>query len=397
MYENKNMIFYFDESFHNRKINEKTIENKEYFDNYVITGLGCCEENLENNEILYKTFEEKFKKVFSISELHELKSKIVKKEQYKYGIKSFNNKSFELYMDFWKLMNQGDFIYYICVISKLEYILSQFEYQIIEIRDFASFIYSIVKSVNVYRPQKVLDCLFNENEQLLDELINFFVRKIAENENNPIKLHENKSFSEILMILKKINDREIELKWNYNSIFIGFRKLVNELNIRDIHIIIDKEGNPNENTAKSCRDEGFKNVEEIDSKESLMLRCTDMLCGFVSKMMRAIYEDTKTNDNEKYKEKKILNKNWFDINEQQFLLYREIAKYFKKYSSYYWCTFISIYFDSFLQFIDFIYYFDGFKTFDEFKKLNLNEHRETYNSFLISEINKRFIQYGWLE
>ena len=170
-----------------------------------------------------------------------------------------------------------------------------------------------------------------------------------------------------------------------------------ELDIREVHIIIDKEGTQNENTAKACRDEGFKNVKEIDSKENLILRCTDLFCGFISKMMRAIYEDTKTNDNEKFEEKKILNKNWFDITKQQFLLYKEVAKYFKKYSSYYWCTFISIYFDSFLQFIDFIYYFDGFKTFDEFKKLNLNEHRETYNSFLISEINKRFIQYGWLE
>ena len=28
------------------------------------------------------------------------------------------------------------------------------------------------------------------------------------------------------------------------------------------------------------------------------------MCGFISKMMRAIYEDTKTTDDEEYKERK---------------------------------------------------------------------------------------------
>ncbi len=397
MDKDKNMIFFFDESFHSRKINEKTIENQEYFDSYVITGLGCNENDLENEQKSYDNFEKKFKNIFSIPDSDELKSKIVKKEQYRYGLKSFNTKSFELYMDFWNLMNKSNLVYYVCVISKLEYILSQFDYQIIGIRNYVSVIYSIVKAVNVYRPQQVLDCLFNESEQLLEELINFFKRKIEENIENPIKIHENASFYENMIILKKINEKKIELKWNYNTIFIGFRKLVNEIKIKDVRIIIDKEGNPKENTAKACIEEGFKKVEEIDSNESFILRCTDMFCGFISKMMRAIYEDTKTSDVEEYKEKKILNQNWFNINEQQFLLYKEIANYFKKYSSYYWCTFISIYFDSFLQFIDLIYYFDGFENFTEYNKISSNEHREKYNSFLISEINKKFIQYGWMK
>ena len=121
----ENMVFFFDESFHSRKINNKTIEDKEFFDNYVMTGIGCLKRDLHKNEILYAQFEERFKKLFSINENDELKSNIVKKEQYKYGIKSFNKKSLELYKDFWKLMNKSDYIYYICVVSKLEYILKQ--------------------------------------------------------------------------------------------------------------------------------------------------------------------------------------------------------------------------------------------------------------------------------
>ena len=49
MYKNKNMVFFFDESFHSRKINNKTIEDKEFFDNYVMTGIGCLKRDLHKN------------------------------------------------------------------------------------------------------------------------------------------------------------------------------------------------------------------------------------------------------------------------------------------------------------------------------------------------------------
>ena len=396
MYKNKNMVFFFDESFHSRKINKKTVENKEFFDNYVMTGIGCIRKDLYKNEILYKQFEEKFKEEFSINENDELKSKIVKKDQYKYGIKSFNKKSLELYKVFWELMNQSDYIYYICAISKLEYILTQFNYNIWRVRDYRSFVYSIVKAVNVYRPKEVLKALLEENELLLEELIKFLRRKISENENNPIKVHENKSFKECITILEEINGKNINFKWKYNNIFIGFKKLVNELGLNDVKVVIDKEGNPNNNTASACKKEGFRNVIEKDSKKSISLRCTDLMCGFISKMMRAIYEDTKTTDDEEYSERKILNKSWFEISKEQFLIYKNIAKYFKKHSKYYWSTYISIYFDSFFQFIDLIYYFDDFENFEDFNCIDSNSHRERYNGFIINHMREKFKEYGWM-
>ena len=120
------------------------------------------------------------------------------------------------------------------------------------------------------------------------------------------------------------------------------------------------------------------------------------MCGFISKMMRAICEDTKTTDDQEYRERKILNKNWFEINEEQFLLYKDIAKYFKKYSTYYWSTYISIYFDSFFQFIDLIYYFDMFEKFEKFNSIDSNNHRERYNGFIINHISEKFKEHGWV-
>ena len=396
MYKNKNMVFFFDESFHSRKINKKTVEDENFFDNYVMTGIGCLRKDLHKYESVYREFEEKFKKEFSINEHDELKSKIVKKEQYRYGIKSFNKKSLEFYKAYWKLMNLSDCVYYVCAISKLEYLLTQFNYNILGIRDYNSFVYSIVKAINVYRPQSVLNALFEENEFLLEELIKFLNRKILENENNPIKVHENESFKECILVLEEINGENIDFKWKYNNIYIGFKKFVRELEIKDVRIVIDKEGDSNTNTANACKKEGFKDVIEKDSKTTTMLRCVDLMCGFISKMMRAIYEDTKTSDDEKYIERKILNKEWFEINEEQFWLYKEIAKYFKKYSNYFWGTYISVYFDSFFQFIDLIYYFDKFEDYEKFKTINSSEHRESYNEFIVRHINEKFIERGWM-
>ena len=293
-------------------------------------------------------------------------------------------------------MNQSDYIYYICAISKLEYILTQFNYNIWGVRDYSSFVYSIVKAVNVYRPKEVLKALFEENDLLLGELVKFLRRKISENENNPIKVHEIISFKECITILEEINGKNINLKWKYNNIFIGFKKFVNELGLNNVRVVIDKEGNPNNNTANACKKEGFKNVIETDSKKNITLRCADLMCGFISKMMRAIFEDTKTTDDQEYRERKILNKNWFEINEEQFLLYKDIAKYFKKYSTYYWSTYISIYFDSFFQFIDLIYYFDMFENFEKFNSIDSNNHRERYNGFIINHIREKFKEHGWV-
>ena len=168
------------------------------------------------------------------------------------------------------------------------------------------------------------------------------------------------------------------------------------MGLNEVRVVIDKEGNPNNNTANACKKEGFKNVIETDSKKNITIRCTDLMCGFISKMMRAIYEDTKTTDDEEYKERKILDKNWFEINKEQFLLYKNIAKYFKKYSKYYWGTYISIYFDSFLQFINLIYYFDNYDSFEEFESIDSNSHRERYNEFIIKHISAKFQEHGWM-
>ena len=87
---------------------------------------------------------------------------------------------------------------------------------------------------------------------------------------------------------------DLSSKYKNNQI-ISNKKVILDINNANSNVLnIENEENNNyENINKNNKS------EEIDSKENLILRCTDLFCGFISKMMRAMYEDTKTNDNEK--------------------------------------------------------------------------------------------------
>lgn len=385
-----NICFYFDESFHSRKINFNTLKAQEYFDNYVSVGIGFI--NIAKDIELIKEFENKNKKNLSINDEVELKSSVVKKQQYKYGLNSFNNKSLELYKSFWNLLNSIDIIPYIFVSNKLEYILKQIlditNKDIMYSKD--AVIYTIVKAINVYRPHEVLSKLLNNDANTLLELKLFLIKKLNENKDNAIKITENEAFMHAAMILDSVNKNKIDFNWDYKYIFYGLDCLINEIgiNVRDIKIVIDKEGEYN-NTYAKCKESGFKNVSEVDSKDCIELRCSDLLCGFIGKMMRAIYEDTKFVGN-KYNQKINLSKEWFDINEEKFNLYKLIAKTINNKFPYYWSTCISIYFDIFFEFLAIINYFEGYDSYIEYKKHGIQEHLEKFENFLFINMQEKF-------
>ena len=69
MYKNKNMVFFFDESFHSRKINKKTIEDKEFFDNYVMTGIGCLKRDLHKMKFYMLNLKKDLKNCFLLMKM----------------------------------------------------------------------------------------------------------------------------------------------------------------------------------------------------------------------------------------------------------------------------------------------------------------------------------------
>ena len=98
---------------------------------------------------------------------------------------------------------------------------------------------------------------------------------------------------------------------------------------KNTNVFIDQEGT--NKIVESAKKFDFKNVIPNDSKDSFGIRVSDMICGFISKMMRALYDDTKNDPSVPYTTQHLLNSEWFHVNNYQFKLYKTIAKYIKKY------------------------------------------------------------------
>ena len=208
----KNCYFYFDESFHTRTITKQSLKDTNYFNSYVSTGLGF--EKINKHEIFkhYEKFENKYKNLFTVE---ELKSDIVKHKNYQYGLASFNNNATQMYSDFFELLNQYNIIYYISVIDKLEYLLSKCKFKAPCILNTKAVIYSITKAINVYKPQNVIDDIMKKNNQLLNDLIDFFKNQMKINGNIPLKELENNAMNEIIMFLNMIDTSSITFEFNY--------------------------------------------------------------------------------------------------------------------------------------------------------------------------------------
>ena len=170
---------------------------------------------------------------------------------------------------------------------------------------------------------------------------------------------------------------------------------MNELNIDDVSIIIDKEGIGKNRMC--ARMEGFTKARQIDSKYSSGIRISDMFCGFIARMMRAIYNDTKNDPNIVYDSKHVLSEKWFAINEKQFNLYKLIAKYLKKYMNIYYGSYIGLYFDLFDEFMGVIYYFDDFRDFEKYSEKSIEEHANDCNNIIILRILNDLKRLEYLE
>ena len=68
----------------------------------------------------YKTIGKKYKKFYCVE---ELKSEVISKKHYKYGLKNFNDKEIELYSDIFGFLLDNDIQYYIRYLYKHQVII----------------------------------------------------------------------------------------------------------------------------------------------------------------------------------------------------------------------------------------------------------------------------------
>ncbi len=404
--------FYFDEAFHDRKIriNEKGKLNTKVpnaLDNYVGVFLGEDYKTVKTNQLIFQEFEKINKNRFGLDESKELKSDIVGQKNYKYGIRSFNKKSYLFYYDFFKMMNDIDPILHINVISKIELLIRSIFINV-ENEDIINnaFYYTLIKFFDKYGNSELYLSLFNiKDEESLLEFKKILIKQLNHiiKEINGIKRKEKEipAFIQLRNIICTYNINIVpksNIEYWYDLNFDGLINLLeeNSINVYDTCLLIDKE----KGTLESADKFKFKQVTGYDSRLIIQLRISDLLAGFIGRMMYALANDETISEDrfENIKDigkldlerKRLLSEDWFDINIEQYNLYCLVYDLIIEKQGSYWATMTCIYFDNFIMFLSLIRYFKMYNSFCEFKKESLYRHTEIFNTYVLNTLQEEY-------
>lgn len=128
----------------------------------------------------------------------------MKVKDFRLGFASLNNHTIELYEDLVSLFDEKIIIYF-SVFSKIEYVISQLfvNYHNSMFVDIDYMKYSIIKAINVYRPQNVIEAIYKEPQIFVKELRSFLEDRIIKNQaNTALKEHENQAFQKYFYCLR---------------------------------------------------------------------------------------------------------------------------------------------------------------------------------------------------
>lgn len=405
--------FYFDESFHDRKIllndeGKLNVLREDALENYVGVFWGCKNAELNVNTKFLQRFEQRQKARFGLSDQQELKSTVISKKNYLYGIHSFNKNTMSFYKELFEVMDVVNPILQINTISKVEYFLRKlFEYTILpDETDINAFFYSITKILIFYHNKELLQALYSANDkrttqsfyELLIVNLNYILKAI---DTIPRKVKEKEIIKKLISILSetKIVIKE-KKKYNFAYFinFDGLNNLLEELHIDigTVKLVIDQE----EHTYLNALNYSFTEVLQADSAQNIQIRLCDWISGFIGQMMYGIFHDKtmredSVKDIRKIREndierKHLLSKEWFDLSEDQFKLYRNIYEVLIVPHQYYWTNMTLSYGDAASYFYSLIRYVSSYEDYEKFKKISFEMHTEYYNACCCEDLERHY-------
>lgn len=379
--------FFYDETEHSRKINYQTVMASNYCDNFITAIVGWKSEEDEYISEKYLAFESKYD---YRKKNGELKGQSIKAKDLQFGFASLSKNTIGFYEDLVSFFDDR-IIIYISVFSKIEYIINQLfiDYHNSLLVDVDKMKYSIIKAINVYRPQKLIEAIYKSPHIFVKELRAFLVEQIHRNQENvQLKEVENIAFEQILILLDDVEVPET-LDWSYLAPFNGFKKLLAEMGVDNYNLLIDREGHASR-TLNAARIIGLQNVTEEDSKNYVGIRMADMLGGLISRLMQSLKSSLTSNYWNGKNEKTLLESGWFALNQRQLDLYKKLYRVICVNNDYWYKTYAGIYVDDLVFFIALLQYMNHFENADEIRDRNLEMQPEYYNDFACESLLERY-------
>ena len=376
-------VFFYDESEHSRKITQSTVSANNFAENFVAAIIGYSVDNAPEIEKAYSSIEEKYNKFYGIK---ELKSQIIPKNRYEYGLFSFKKKELELLDDIITFCIENDLKLYLSVQNKIHYLIIQMlsNYRNTFFFDADALAYSTTKFICTYKPKEVIEAIYKDDLSFVKELKKFCRKLLNHNGKLEHKEIENLALEQILMVLDDYN-YNFTVDWEYGFSFYGFKKYLVEQGIDSYQLIIDQEGKGS--TKNAAINENI-NAIEADSKDVAGIRMADFIAGIVSRFIISISNSLAYKSLNENISLKLLDNNWFNIDAERFNIYKKLKVLIVSQNDCWDKIFCNHFADSLIYFISLLNYISLYKSYDEFKKCNT--HASNLNICALNDLQWRF-------
>ncbi len=402
---NREMVFYFDESFHDRKLTFKNHTFNAFLDTssdlYTFASIGTYTDMNDDLISKYSAIEAKIKENLNMLEDKELKATTFKKKNFTYGIASFNPHCLDLYLNLFKLLNESNILFQIGMISKTELIVTRL-FKMISVPLFVNaeiLIYTITKFLVLHKHMDTFAAFFlNEKSanmviKHLKELVSTSIRVKKDHKRT---VDEVDRLNELLETLDRITIKngKINKDWNYNIQFEALILYTNEFTkLNKINLIIDRE----QSSYDSANKYKFLSINQADSFIDIGIRIVDMFVTFFGRLAKSTqiaFEEQVIHtlddlNNIDYSEKRYFSAKWFDLNANQFECYKLLGSLISRQYKSYWAFFSLNYRDHMIVIQCLINYIAMYDTLECFNK-DYKYHTERMNSLMCIEMNKFF-------
>ena len=410
--------FYFDESFHDRKIiiKENTINtfSENDIDSYVGFFWGASNSVADRVIKDFEELEGEYKKILGIE--GELKATNFGKKNYDCGIRSFNRECFGFYSELFSVLDRPGVVFQYDVVSKIEQLLLQiFDFSFPENREVIMkygihpryFIYSLAKFFCTYKNEELISALYNVEvagdsqafKICLIHQLRTICKAITGIERKELELASYRQMIFILANLKVHVKGTKKVGFSYAPDFVGLTRLLKELHInpKSVALTIDEEAK----TIETAKKYSFGSVTGASSANCSAVRISDHLSNFVGRFIYAFQNDkgmkedpvadiSQIEEND-LATKRLLSDEWFELSKEQFELYCKIAKVLIIDHQQYWTALTGIYFDSVISFAElfkFFYYIGDYNTFCQSDKKMMKEYLNSQICMTMQERHK---------
>lgn len=386
---------YYDESFSDRKITNRdgilNILRENTLDSYVSIFIIIETNLLSEVEKSYYSFEEKTRAILGLSNESEVKGEsISKKKQFKNGIAWFHKNTIEIYKLYFDFLLDYNFDLQMNVFNKMELLLISSVVRTTIPKDVneRNFVYSLSKFLSIYNDSTVLNSFFEPNYYSEPSQKIIYLMKEVEQHTKGIerKIKESIMIKDMIQILNKVKFKKInDIPWNYRIQLDGALNLLKEIKISPNTVNF----HPDEGSGLIPYIDGglFQNFNEMESQYSVGVRICDIFSNFMGRLIKSFREDVLEVPladiyNHDFSVQRLINIEWFKINENQYNLYASISKLINSKKNTYWSSFTGSNSDDLIIFVSLVHYFGDFnESFEEYCEYSFEAHVKRFNSY----------------